>query len=280
MKKNIVVKRLISNDGETKKYLFRLDDGQTVESVLMKCKHGHTICISTQVGCKMGCAFCVTGKSGFSRNLTSEEMLLQINEIQNIENVKITCVVLMGMGEPLDNYQNVIEFLNQITDLNGLNINSQRITISTCGLVDKIYEIANQKLAFNLAISLHAANNQIRNKIMKINKKWDIMELLESCKYYTKQTGKSILFEYIMISNLNDSDDDARELVKLLKSIPCKVDLIPANDSGQEEFKPSTSKRIYSFINILQSAGINASARGTVGSDIKAACGQLRAEKL
>lgn len=280
MEDSIIVKRLVSSDGETKKFLFKLADGQTVESVLMKCKHGHTICISTQVGCKMNCAFCVTGKCGFSRDLTSEEMSLQIEEIQKQENIKITCVVLMGMGEPFDNYENVLKFLERAIEPKGLNIEPERITISTCGLVDKIYQLAEFNPQFNLAVSLHATTDEVRNKLMKINKKWNIFELLKACKFYTEQTDKSILFEYIMINNLNDSNEDANRLASLLKGIICRVDLIPANDSGQEEFKPSTQERINRFASILNEKGIDASVRGTVGGDIKAACGQLRAEKI
>lgn len=274
-----IIKKLVSSDGETKKFLFKLNDGQTIESVLMKCKHGHTICISTQVGCKMNCSFCVTGKGGFSRNLTSEEMAFQIQEIQNSEKIKITCVVLMGMGEPLDNLENVLKFLEYAIDLRGLNIDPKRITISTCGIVDKIYELAEINPQFNLAVSLHATNDEIRNNIMKINKKWNISELLKACKYYTEKTNKSILFEYIMINNLNDSNEDANKLADLLKGIICKVDLILANDSGQEEFQMSSLEKINNFVNILRERGIDASIRGTVGGDIKAACGQLRAEK-
>lgn len=280
MEENIIIKRLVSSDGETKKFLFRLADGQTVESVLMKCKHGHTICVSTQVGCKMNCAFCVTGKGGFSRNLTPNEISLQIEEIQKKENIKITCVVLMGMGEPFDNYENVLKFLEHAIDLKGLNIEPERITISTCGLVDKIYKLTEFNSQFKLAVSLHATTDEVRNKLMKINKKWNISELLKACKYYTDQTGKSILFEYIMINNLNDSNEDANRLVTLLDGIICRVDLIPANDSGQEEFKPSTPEQLNRFVGILNEKGINASIRGTVGEDIKAACGQLRAEKI
>ena len=275
-----IVKRLVSNDGETKKFLFKLKDGQTVESVLMKCKHGHTICISTQVGCKMNCAFCVTGKSGFSRNLTPEEMSLQIEKIQNSENIKITCVVLMGMGEPFDNYENVLKFLEYAIDSKGLDIEAKRITISTCGLVDKIYKLAEFNSQFNLAVSLHATVDEVRNELMKINKKWNISELLKACKYYTELTDKSILFEYIMINKLNDSNEDANRLAKLLEGIKCRVDLIPANDSGQEQFKPSTQNQINSFVSILRENGIDVSFRGTVGGDIKAACGQLRAEVI
>ncbi len=275
-----IVKRLVSNDGETKKFLFKLKDGQTVESVLMKCKHGHTICISTQVGCKMNCAFCVTGKSGFSRNLTPEEMSLQIEKIQNSENIKITCVVLMGMGEPFDNYENVLKFLEYAIDSKGLDIEAKRITISTCGLVDKIYKLAEFNSQFNLAVSLHATVDEVRNELMKINKKWNISELLKACKYYTELTDKSILFEYIMINKLNDSNEDANRLAKLLEGIKCRVDLIPANDSGQEQFKPSTQNQINSFVSILRENGIDVSVRGTVGGDIKAACGQLRAEVI
>ena len=275
-----IVKRLVSNDGETKKFLFKLKDGQTVESVLMKCKHGHTICISTQVGCKMNCAFCVTGKSGFSRNLTPEEMSLQIEKIQNSENIKITCVVLMGMGEPFDNYENVLKFLEYAIDSKGLDIEAKRITISTCGLVDKIYKLAEFNPQFNLAVSLHATVDEVRNELMKINKKWNILELLKACRYYTELTDKSILFEYIMINKLNDSNEDANRLAKLLEGIKCRVDLIPANDSGQEQFKPSTQNQINSFVSILRENGIDVSVRGTVGGDIKAACGQLRAEVI
>lgn len=275
-----IIKRLVSSDGETKKFLFKLKDGQTIESVLMKCKHGHTICISTQVGCKMNCAFCVTGKSGFARNLTPEEMSLQIEEIQDSEKIKITCVVLMGMGEPFDNYENVLKFLEYAIDPKGLDIEAKRITISTCGLVDKIYKLAEFNPQFNLAVSLHATVDEVRNELMKINKKWNISELLKACKYYTELTDKNILFEYIMISKLNDSNEDANRLAKLLEGINCRVDLIPANDSGQEQFKPSTQNQINSFVNILREKGINVSVRGTVGGDIKAACGQLRTEVI
>ena len=280
MKNSPIVKRLVSSDGETKKFLFKLDDGQTIESVLMKCKHGHTICISSQVGCKMGCAFCVTGKGGFARDLTPEEMILQIEEVQKSENVKITCVVLMGMGEPLDNYENVLEFLKYAIDKNGLNMEAKRITISTCGLVDKIYELSEINSEINLAVSLHATNDEVRSQLMKINKKWNISELLTACKVYNKNTKKSILFEYIMINDINDYEDDAKRLSKLLKDLNCKVDLIPANDSENERFKPSSSEQINKFVNILKINDINVSVRGTVGGDIKAACGQLRAEKL
>jgi len=280
MENNYIVKKLVSTDGETKKFLFRLNDGQTVESVLMKCKHGHTICISSQVGCKMGCAFCVTGKSGFSRNLTSEEMALQIKEIQKSENLKITCVVLMGMGEPLDNYENVLSFLKYAIDKKGLDIEAKRITISTCGLVDKIYKLAEFNSDISLAVSLHATNDEVRNQLMKINNKWNISELLEACMFYNKNTDKSILFEYIMINNINDSEKDAKRLSELLKNLNCKVDLIPANDSGDKRFRSSTKVQIEKFVNILRENKINVSVRGTVGGDIKAACGQLKAETI
>lgn len=277
MKESVIIKRLVSSDGETKKFLFKLKDGETVESVLMKCSHGFTVCVSSQVGCKMNCAFCVTGKSGFARNLTHNEMVSQIEEIQNEESVKVTCVVLMGMGEPLDNYENVLKFIEIATYSKGLNINPQRITISTCGLVDKINQLAELKPEFNLAVSLHATNDELRNKIMRINKKWNITELLKACKFYLEQTNKSILFEYVMINNLNDSEEHAKELADLLKGMLCKVDLIPVNDCGKDEFKSSTKSRINSFIQILEKNGINATVRGTVGGDIKAACGQLKA---
>ena len=278
MKKCSIVKKLVSSDGETKKFLFKLDDGNTIESVLMKCKHGHTICISSQVGCKMKCAFCVTGKGAFARNLTADEMISQIKEIQENEKIKITCVVLMGMGEPLDNYDNVLEFLKFAIDKEGLNIEAERITISTCGVVDRIYELTKSNSKINLAVSLHATNDEIRNQLMPINKKWNILELLKVCRIYNETTQKSILFEYIMINNINDSEDDAKKLSELLKGLKCKVDLIPANDSGNEKFMPSSAEKINKFVTILKENDISASVRGTVGDDIKAACGQLRAE--
>lgn len=279
MEENVIVKRLVSSDGETKKYLFRLKDGQTVESVLMKCSHGHTVCVSSQVGCKMNCAFCVTGKGGFVRNLTPDEMIFQIEAIQNKENIKVTCVVLMGMGEPLDNYENVLKFIELAIRPDKLGIYPERITISTCGIVDKIYELAKLNANCNLAISLHATTDELRNKLMKINKKWNISELIKACRYYIEQTNKSILFEYIMINNLNDSKENATELVKLLKGMPCRVDLIPANDSGIEAYKASSQDNINSFVDILTKEEINASVRGTVGGDIEAACGQLSAKE-
>ena len=186
----------------------------------------------------------------------------------------------MGMGEPFDNYENVLKFLEHAIDPKGLNIEPERITISTCGLVDKIYKLTEFNPQFKLAVSLHATTDEVRNKLMKINKKWNISELLKACKYYTDQTDKSILFEYIMINNLNDSNEDANRLAALLDGIICRVDLIPANDSGQEKFKPSTPEQLNRFVSILDEKGINASIRGTVGEDIKAACGQLRAEKI
>lgn len=280
MKENIIVKRLVSSDGETKKYLFKLQDGQTVESVLMRCSHGFTVCISTQAGCKMQCAFCVTGKGEFSRNLTADEMISQIEEIQNTENIKITCVVLMGMGEPLDNYENVLKFFELATSSKGLNLNPQRMTISTCGVVDKIYQLAEMNPQFNFAVSLHATNDELRNKIMKINKRWNIAELLKACKFFLEKTNKSILFEYVMLNDINDSEEDANELANLLKDMLCKIDLIPANDSGQKEFKPSPQAKIDTFMEILKKQGVSASVRGTLGGDISAACGQLKANSI
>lgn len=274
---NKIIKRLESSDGETKKYLLALEDGQTVESVLMKCSHGFTVCISTQVGCKMGCAFCVTAKGGFSRNLTPSEMLLQIEEIQNKEDIKISNVVLMGMGEPLDNFENVLNFLKLLTNPKGLNIGEHHISVSTCGVVDKIYKLAEDKPQFTLSISLHATDDETRTKIMKINKRWNIAELLKACRHYTELTNRRIWFEYVMINNLNDSHEDAKKLANLLKGMLCRVDLIPVNDSGQEEFKPSPKEKVSAFLDTLQKEGINANVRRTLGLDIKAACGQLKA---
>lgn len=228
----------------------------------------------------MQCSFCVTGKGGFVRNLTTNEMISQIKEIQDNENIVVTCVVLMGMGEPLDNYENVIKFCENVTSKDGLNLNPQRMTISTCGIVDKIRQLAEMNPKFNLAISLHATNDKLRNKIMKINKRWNISQLLEACKFFIDKTNKSILFEYVMLKNINDSENDANKLADLLYDIPCRVDLIPANDSGQEEFKSSSQMKINVFMEILKRKGINASIRGTLGGDISAACGQLKANNI
>ncbi len=270
----------VSQDG-TVKYLFELSDGELIESVLMKYNHGYSICLSTQAGCKMGCAFCVTGKNGFSRNLNPSEILLQIERAQKDMNIKISNIVLMGMGEPLDNYDNVIKFLKLVSDEKGLNIGMRHISLSTCGIVDKIYKLAKEKMQLTLSVSLHASNNETRNKIMKINRRWNISELLEACNYYTACTGRRISFEYAMIKNFNDTRRAAEELTMLLKGMLCHVNLIPLNSGGNDgTFQKSSLGNIYKFKNILENNGIQTTIRRTLGKDIDAACGQLKGKHI
>lgn len=273
-----IERKLISKIDGTIKYLFKLNDGEFIESVLMRYHHGYTICISSQVGCKMGCKFCATGKSGFSRNLTASEMIAQIQSAQMDNNIRISNVVLMGMGEPLDNYDNVIKFLKLVSSENGLNIGMRHISLSTCGLVDKIYELSKEKLQLTLSVSLHAPNDEIRNKLMPINNKFNVDELIKACRYYVEKTGRRISFEYAMISLVNDSNVCANELVKRLSNMLCHVNLIPVNDSGnlKSEYKKSSKDRLERFSKILLDNGINVTVRRTLGSDINASCGQLR----
>ena len=271
-------RKLVSKLDGTVKYLFELHDGEFVEAVLMKYNHGYTICISTQVGCKMGCKFCATGKSGFSRNLTASEMLAQIQSAQLDNNIRISNVVLMGMGEPLDNYDNVVRFLRLVSSDDNLNIGMRHISLSTCGIINKIYDLANENFQLTLSVSLHAPNDSIRNDLMPINKKFNVDELLKACKFYIKKTNRRISFEYAMISGVNDSDECAAELAKRLSGMLCHVNLIPVNsvDFASENYKKSNRERLEKFMNVLAKSGINATVRRTLGSDINASCGQLR----
>lgn len=270
-----IVKRLISQDG-TMKYLLRFPDGEHVESVLMRYHHGNTICISTQVGCRMGCTFCATGKCGLARNLFPSEMLSQIHIISQDIGERISNVVMMGMGEPLDNYESVLKFLELVSSDDGLNIGMRHISLSTCGVVDKIYDLADRKYQLTLSVSLHAPNDEIRQRTMPVNRKWNIDELLKACRYYCKNTGRRISFEYAMISGVNDSDDNARELAQRLKGTIAHINLIPVNDVTGTGYKKSTKERQKKFISILSSAGYSATVRRTLGSDIEASCGQLK----
>lgn len=270
-------KKLVSKIDETVKYLFELDDGEYVESVVMKYKYGYSICISTQVGCKMGCTFCASAIGGFVRNLDAGEMLSEIFTAQNDLKVKINHLVLMGTGEPLDNYANVMKMLEILTDENGQNMSMRHISLSTCGIVPKIYELADKKLGLTLSVSLHASNNTVRSNSMPINQKYDIDELLKACRYYATTTNRRISFEYAMIKNVNDSDECAYELANRLKGILCHVNLIPVNNVRETNFVKSTVERQKRFIDILASRGITATVRRTLGSDINASCGQLRA---
>lgn len=275
-----IEKKLVSVYDETVKYLFRFNDGEFVESVVMKYHHGYTICISTQVGCKMGCTFCATGRSGFSRNLKPSEMLSQIQAAQKDLNIRISNIVLMGMGEPLDNYDNVVKFLRLVSADEGLNIGMRHISLSTCGLVNKIYDLEKENLQLTLSVSLHAPNNEIRSQTMPVNKRFPIEELLKACRHYAKATGRRISFEYAMISGVNDTDACARELGKRLKGMLCHVNLIPVNNVDGTNYVKSKTERQKAFINILAAEGITATVRRTLGSDINASCGQLRRKTL
>lgn len=275
-----IEKKQVSRYDKTVKYLFSFADGECVEAVLMNYKHGYSICISTQIGCKMGCTFCATGKSGFSRNLVPSEMLSQIESAQKDMNIRISNIVLMGMGEPLDNFDNVVKFIRLVSSDDNLNIGMRHITLSTCGIVPQIYELANLKLGITLSVSLHAPNDEIRRRTMPIAKKYPMDELLQACRDYFKITGRRVTFEYSMISGVNDSNDAARELAKKLDGMSCHVNLIPVNTVEGTGYKKSDINRQKAFINILADKNITATVRRTLGSDIDAACGQLRRKHL
>lgn len=274
-----IEKKYVSKYNNTVKYLFKTRD-DLIEAVLMEYHHGYSICISTQVGCKMGCSFCATGKGGFVRDLSPSEMLTEIQTAEQDISAKISHVVLMGMGEPLDNYDNTIKFLRLVTCDDGMNISARHISLSTCGVVDKIYKLANEHIGITLSVSLHAPNDTIRNKIMKINKRFNVDALLNACDHYTKMTGRRISFEYSLISGVNDSDECARELAKKLFGKICHVNLIPINPVDETDFKKSSCKQIHRFQKILLDKGINTTIRRTLGSDINASCGQLRYNRL
>jgi len=272
--------KLESKLDETKKYVIMLEDKNVVETVYLKYKYGNTACISSQVGCKMGCAFCASTKNGYLRNLTAAEMLKQIYLIQKDIGDKISNVVIMGSGEPLDNYENILNFLKLINDERGQNISLRKITLSTCGVVPKIYELADENLPITLAISLHAPTQEKREEILPIAKRYDLPELMKACDYYLNKTGRRLTFEYIMIKGFNDTKQDAETLSKLLKHKLCNVNLIPCNYVKEANISPSTNLEIDKFKKILTDNGVNATVRRELGSDINAACGQLRNDFL
>ena len=271
-----IAKKLVSVYDETVKYLFRLHDGELIESVVMKYKYGRTICVSSQVGCKMGCSFCASGIAGFVRNLLPGEILAQVYTAQKDLGIKISHIVMMGVGEPLDNFDNVMRFLELVSDENGQNIGMRNISLSTCGVVSGIYKLMERKLQLTLSISLHAPSDEIRNRTMPVNSRWNIETLLKACRDYTAATNRRISFEYAMISGVNDSDDCARLLSKRLKGMLCHVNLIPVNSVKERDYTKSSAERIAAFIKILEKNGINVTVRRTLGSDINASCGQLR----
>jgi len=275
--KNCTIERkLVSSLDGTIKYLFKLNDGEFVESVLMKYKYGYSVCISTQVGCNMKCSFCASTIDGCVRNLTPSEMLSQIYAISKDNDIRVSHIVLMGMGEPLDNYDNVMKFMNLITNEDGQNISARHISISTCGIVPKIKELIKLHPQFTLSVSLHAPNDEIRSRIMPVNKAWNTDELLAVCREYTETTSRRISFEYAMMSGINDTDECARELASKLKGMLCHVNLIPANEVRENDYKRSSSEVVEAFAKKLESYGLTVTVRRSLGGDINASCGQLR----
>ncbi len=264
----------------TSKYLFRLKDGNVIESVLMKYKHGNSVCISTQVGCCMGCRFCASTLDGLERNLEVSEMLEEIYLIQRISGERVSNIVLMGSGEPLDNFDNVISFVKRISDENGLHISQRNITISTCGLVEKICRLADEKLQITLALSLHAADDETRRELMPIAKRYSIAEILEACSYFFEKTGRRISFEYSLVAGVNDTQEEAVKLAALLRGRNCHVNLIPVNPIKERDYRKSERQNIIRFKNHLEKNGINVTIRREMGSDIQGACGQLRKSYL
>lgn len=268
--------KYVSSIDETVKYLFRLYDGEYIESVVMKYKYGYTICVSSQVGCKMGCTFCASTLAGFKRNLTAGEIESQIHTAQKDLGVRISHIVMMGIGEPLDNFDNVIKFLKNVNSESGLNISMRNITVSTCGIVPEIYELMKLNLQLTLTVSLHAPNDSVRCETMPVNRKYPMTQLLKACDEYGKKTGRRVSFEYTLIKDVNDSESDAAELSERLRGTLCHVNLIPVNDVKERNNIKSSKEAVNKFFNVLKRNGINATIRRTLGADINASCGQLR----
>jgi len=275
-----VRKKFISAIDGTVKYLFELADGNVIESVLMEYIHGYTACVSSQVGCKMGCSFCASTIAGFRRNLTAGEILGQILAIQRDSGIKVSNVVVMGIGEPFDNYDNVIKFLRLANSHEGLNIGYRHMTVSTCGLVPGMLRFADEGFQVNLAISLHAPNDRIRAKLMPVGRKYRIDKIIEASKIYTEKTNRRIMFEYALIEGVNDSLENAAELAFLLKGLLCLVNLIPVNSVEGISYRHSGRRRIEEFAAILKEKGVETTIRRELGSDINAACGQLRRSEI
>ncbi len=260
----------------TQKYLFALPDGNVVESVLMKYHHGNSVCISSQVGCKMGCRFCASTIGGWTRNLMPSEMLDQVYKIQKLSKERVSNVVVMGTGEPLDNYDNLLRFIRMLSDEKGLHISQRNITVSTCGIVPKMYDLAQEDLQITLAISLHASNQQKREQLMPIARKYSLEELMKACRNYFEKTGRRLTFEYSLVGGENDSQEDAEELARLIKGLNCHVNLIPVNPIKERSYVQSDKKVIANFQNKLEKYQINVTIRREMGRDIDGACGQLR----
>lgn len=274
-----VQKKLESAIDNTVKYLYRLPDGNFVETVLMEYNYGRSICVSTQVGCKMGCRFCASAIAGYIRDLEPSEILMQIYETEKDAGVRVSGVVLMGIGEPLDNFANVMRFLSLLSDKNGNNLSLRHVSLSTCGIVPKIYELAEKKLQLTLSVSLHSPDNDKRSEIMPVNRTYNIDKLIEACRVYIEKTGRRITFEYAVIDNVNSAEKDADKLADLLRGLNCHVNLIPVNQVKERNYKTAASG-VAQFAKRLEKRGINATVRRTLGSDIEAACGQLRRDAV
>jgi 23S rRNA (adenine2503-C2)-methyltransferase len=264
----------------TKKFLFELYDGNLVESVWMKYHHGNSVCISSQVGCRMGCRFCASTLDGLERNLTPAEMLDQIYAISKITGERVSNVVVMGTGEPMDNYDNLLKFIQLLTDENGLNISQRNVTVSTCGIVENMRRLADEKLQITLALSLHGSTQEKRSELMPIANKYNIDEVIEACRYYFEQTGRRITFEYSLVGGVNDTDEDADNLCRLVGDLNCHINLIPVNPIKERNFIESEKKDIMKFQSKLERKHINVTIRREMGRDIDGACGQLRRRKL
>ncbi len=271
-----VVRKQVSKKDGTIKYLWELGDGNCVEAVVMRYHHGNTICISSEVGCPMGCAFCASTIGGLVRRLSASEMVDQVLFSQIDSGLEISNIVLMGIGEPLDNFDTVMRFLELINSPDGMNIGMRHISLSTCGIVGKFEELAEKNLQLTLSVSLHAPNNETRTKIMPINRRYPLEELIPACRKYYEKTGRRISFEYAMIKDTNDTQEDAAQLARLLKGLPCHINLIPLNNVEESPLKPSTRQSVMSFQKYLDEHGIPTTVRRTLGSDIDASCGQLR----
>ena len=260
----------------TNKFLFRLYDGNVVESVLMRYHHGHSVCISSQVGCRMGCRFCASTIGGLERNLSPSEMLGQIYQIQKIIGERVSNIVIMGTGEPMDNYDNFLKFIRILTDEHGLNISQRNITVSTCGIVPRMYDLAKEHLQITLALSLHGSTQEKRKQLMPVANKYELQEVLAACDNYFKETGRRITFEYSMVHGVNDTDQDAEELIEILKPRNCHLNLIPVNPIKERDFVRPNRENALKFKNKLEKCGINVTIRREMGADIDGACGQLR----
>ena len=276
IRKVSMIERQTSKIDGTNKFLFELYDGNVVESVLMKYKHGNSVCISSQVGCRMGCRFCASTLDGLARNLTPSEMLGQIYQIQKISGERVSNIVIMGTGEPLDNYENFVQFIRMVSDEHGLHISQRNITVSTCGIIPNMKRLAEEKLQITLALSLHGSNQEKRKKLMPVANKYELSDVLAACDTYFEKTGRRITFEYSLVHGVNDGEEDAKELIAILKPRNCHLNLIPVNPIKERDFEKPTREHAEKFKNKLEKNGINVTIRREMGSDIDGACGQLR----